>query len=220
MTYITTAFKEGYVPPGALDWGDADDNNAFHAKQIVMDLDGTISTEVAMIHDPEKYDGAVTLGLPKAMTATQIPSPLTVGGALIPKGAKNIEVAKEFVKYCDPAEGRERVFEGRVGALAAGDAVDCQERSVVDRSEGPAPAGLRSARRARPDGAAPTTPTTRHAPRPTPQQVWGTAHASVIRDGVDAGSCGRCGLQADRHDPRQIPDRAELKGKTMSSTTI
>ena len=63
ITYITTAFKEGYVPPGALDWGDADDNNAFHAQQIVMDLDGTISTEVAMIHDPEKYDDAVTLGL-------------------------------------------------------------------------------------------------------------------------------------------------------------
>ena len=27
---------------------------AFHAKQIVMDLDGTISTELAMYHDKEK----------------------------------------------------------------------------------------------------------------------------------------------------------------------
>ena len=33
----------------ALNWNDADDNNAFHAKTIVMDLDGTISTEVAML---------------------------------------------------------------------------------------------------------------------------------------------------------------------------
>ena len=48
LTYITTAYKEGYVPPGALSWNDADDNNAFHAKQMVMDLDGTISTEVAL----------------------------------------------------------------------------------------------------------------------------------------------------------------------------
>jgi multiple sugar transport system substrate-binding protein len=37
------------VPPGAINWNDADDNNAFHAKQIVMDLDGTISTEVAVL---------------------------------------------------------------------------------------------------------------------------------------------------------------------------
>ena len=50
LTYPATAYKEGFVPPGAINWNDADDNNAFHAKQVVMDLDGTISTEVAVIH--------------------------------------------------------------------------------------------------------------------------------------------------------------------------
>src|SRR6202035_3775912 len=48
LTYITTAFKEGYIPPGALSWNDADDNNAFHAKQFIMSLDGTISIELAL----------------------------------------------------------------------------------------------------------------------------------------------------------------------------
>ena len=99
ITYITTAFKQGYVPPGALDWGDADDNNAFHARQIVMDLDGTISTELAMIHDPEKYNDAVTLGLPNDNAGKPIPSPLGVSGAFVPKGAKNVDVGKDFVKY-------------------------------------------------------------------------------------------------------------------------
>jgi len=99
ITYITTAFKQGYVPPGALDWGDADDNNAFHAKQIVMDLDGTISTELAMIRDPDKYNDAVTLGLPNNNEGKPIPSPLGVSGAFVPKGAKNVDVAKDFVKY-------------------------------------------------------------------------------------------------------------------------
>jgi multiple sugar transport system substrate-binding protein len=33
LTYPTTAYKEGYVPPGAINWNDADDNNAFHAQQ-------------------------------------------------------------------------------------------------------------------------------------------------------------------------------------------
>jgi multiple sugar transport system substrate-binding protein len=99
ITYITTAFKEGYVPPGALDWSDADDNNAFHAKQIVMDLDGTISTELAMYRDQEKYDDVVTLGLPNDDSGKPIPSPLGVNGAFIPKGAKNVEVAKDFIRY-------------------------------------------------------------------------------------------------------------------------
>jgi ABC-type glycerol-3-phosphate transport system substrate-binding protein len=37
---LTTPFKKGYVPPGVVNWNDADDNNAFHAKLIVMDFDG------------------------------------------------------------------------------------------------------------------------------------------------------------------------------------
>jgi multiple sugar transport system substrate-binding protein len=99
LTYITTAFKDGYVPPGALSWNDADDNNAFHAKQFVMDLDGTISTEVAMIHDKEQYDDAITLGLPHDNAGNPMPEQILVEGAVIPKGAKNLEVAKEFLKF-------------------------------------------------------------------------------------------------------------------------
>src|ERR1700720_2233659 len=65
LTYPATAYKEGFVPPGAINWNDADDNNAFHAKQIVMGLDGTISTEVAVLSQGKKedYDDIVTMGL-------------------------------------------------------------------------------------------------------------------------------------------------------------
>jgi multiple sugar transport system substrate-binding protein len=52
LEYPTAAYKEGFVPPGAINWNDADDNNAFHSKQIVMDLDGSISTEVAIHRQP------------------------------------------------------------------------------------------------------------------------------------------------------------------------
>jgi multiple sugar transport system substrate-binding protein len=99
LTYITTAFKEGYVPPGALSWNDADDNNAFHAKQIVMNLDGTISTEVAVYHKKDEYDDIVTMGLPLDNDGKPVASPIGVGGAFIPKGAKNLEVAKDFLRY-------------------------------------------------------------------------------------------------------------------------
>ncbi|HXP74928.1 MAG TPA: ABC transporter substrate-binding protein [Stellaceae bacterium] len=99
LTYLTTAYKDGYVPPGAVSWNDADDNNAFHAKQFVMDLDGTISTEVALIHDKEQYDDMVTLGLPLDNAGKPLPEQILVEGAVVPKGAKNLDVAKEFLKY-------------------------------------------------------------------------------------------------------------------------
>jgi multiple sugar transport system substrate-binding protein len=99
LTYITTAYKEGYVPPGALSWNDADDNNAFHAKQILMALDGTISIELALYHKKEQYDDVVTLGLPLDNAGQPVASQLLVGGAFIPKGARNVDVAKDFLKY-------------------------------------------------------------------------------------------------------------------------
>jgi len=99
LTYPTTAYKEGFVPPGAINWNDADDNNAFHAKQIVMDLDGTISTEVAIFKNQQDYNDIVTMGLPLSNDGKPVPSQAINACGLIPKGAKNVEVAKDFLKY-------------------------------------------------------------------------------------------------------------------------
>ena len=99
LEYPTTAYKEGFVPPSAINWNDADDNNAFHAKTIVMDLDGTISTEVAIFKKKEEYDDIITMGLPLSNEGKPIPSVVTNTGGMIPKGAKNIEVAKDFMKF-------------------------------------------------------------------------------------------------------------------------
>ena len=99
MTYPATAYKEGFVPPSALNWNDADDNNAFHAKQIVMDLDGTISTEVAIFAKKEDYNDIVTTGLALSNEGKPVPSQSASTCGMIPKGAKNVEVAKDFLKY-------------------------------------------------------------------------------------------------------------------------
>ena len=64
IEFPARAYKEGFVPPSAINWNDADDNNAFHAKTIVMDLDGTISTEVAIYNKKDEYDDIITMGLP------------------------------------------------------------------------------------------------------------------------------------------------------------
>jgi len=101
---LTTPFKKGYVPPGVVNWNDADDNNAFHAKLMVMDLDGTLSTEVAVKEKhPEWYfKDMVTHGVPgypNDNAGKPVPSIVGVTQGLIPKGAKNVTVAKEFLKY-------------------------------------------------------------------------------------------------------------------------
>jgi len=98
-TFMAKAFTDGYVPPVVLNWNDADDNNAFHAKLVVMDFDGTISTEVALYHDKEQYDDILTMGLPLSNEGKQLPAQVNTFGVVIPQGAKNVPVAKEFMTY-------------------------------------------------------------------------------------------------------------------------
>ena len=138
LTYLTTAYKDGYVPPGALSWNDADDNNAFHAKQFVMDLDGTISTEVALIHDKEQYDDMVTLGLPLDNAGKPMPEQIRRRRRLHSEGREERRRGQGIPQIRHPARGGERLSEGRAGTLAAADAGPRQERSVLARSQGPA----------------------------------------------------------------------------------
>ena len=88
------------MPPEALSWNDADDNNAYHEKLFVMDFDGTLSTELAMIKNKKAYyEEAVVMGLPNRNDGSPMPCSVGAGGGFIPKGAKNVEVAKDFMKF-------------------------------------------------------------------------------------------------------------------------
>ena len=84
---------------GAINWNDADDNNAFHAKQIVMDIERSLSTEVAIIKNQQDYNDIVTMSLPLSNDGKPVPVEQGSLCGVIPKGAKNVDVAKDFLKY-------------------------------------------------------------------------------------------------------------------------
>jgi multiple sugar transport system substrate-binding protein len=115
---LTTPFKEGYVPPSCVNWNDADDNNAFHSKLMVMDFDGTISTEVALYHKKEEYDDILTHGLPLSNDGKELPSQIAIFGPVIPKGAKNVAVAKEFAQYAIQPKVLNQYLKGGLGRWA------------------------------------------------------------------------------------------------------
>jgi multiple sugar transport system substrate-binding protein len=112
---LTTPFKNGYVPPSCVNWNDADDNNAFHSKLMVMDIDGTISTEVAVYDKKEDYDDIVTMGLPRSNDGKELPSQVLAFGGVIPKGAKNVAVAKDFLKFSGQPKVLNEYLKGGLG---------------------------------------------------------------------------------------------------------
>src|ERR1700730_11864344 len=99
LTYPTTAYKEGFIPPGAINWNDADDNNAFHGKQVVMDLDGSLSPVVAITKNQEDSNDIVTMGYAASNDGKPVPPQQESLCGLIPKGEKSVAVAKDFLKY-------------------------------------------------------------------------------------------------------------------------
>jgi len=104
VEFMTGLYKDGFVPPEALSWNDADDNNAYHEKLFVMDLDGTLSTELAWIKNKKAYyEEMAVMNLPNKNDGSPMAAPVGGGGGFVPKGAKNIEVAKDFMHTsCSP----------------------------------------------------------------------------------------------------------------------
>ena len=116
LNQLAKSFKDGYVPPESVNWNDADDNNAFHSKLIVMDFDGTLSTELAMIKDQQAYwHDMMTLGLPLGADGKPMPAQLGAVTMMLPKGAKNPTVAKEFMKYMIQPEILNAFLKGGLG---------------------------------------------------------------------------------------------------------
>jgi len=98
---LTAPYKKGYVPAGAINWGDVDNNNnAFYAKQVVMTPNATISIAVAQAEKKDQYyHDIITTGIPAGNDGKPVPGILDVTSAFIPKAAKNIDGGKSFLKW-------------------------------------------------------------------------------------------------------------------------
>ena len=116
MDTLATIYREGYNPKSSINWNDADDNNSFHSKLCVVDFDGTLSTEIAMLSSmPEELKNVITHALPLDDEGKAIPGFFGIGFAVIPKGAKNLAVAKDFAKYFMQPKVENEWMKGGVG---------------------------------------------------------------------------------------------------------
>jgi len=113
---LSSLFKDGYIPPSSINWNDADDNNAFHSKLCVMDFDGTLSTELGMLKmQKEEVKDVITYPPPAQNNGKEMPVQFGVNCVSIPKGAKNVAVAKDFIKYSIQPEVFSKFLKGGLG---------------------------------------------------------------------------------------------------------
>ncbi|OJY77493.1 MAG: hypothetical protein BGP12_02910 [Rhodospirillales bacterium 70-18] len=100
LTFLTAPYKAGFTPAGAINWGDVDNNVAFYSKQIIMTPNATLSIPVAQKDKTEQYMHEIlTLAPPLGPDGKQVTSLVSIKQAFIPKGAKDVATAKEFLTY-------------------------------------------------------------------------------------------------------------------------
>jgi multiple sugar transport system substrate-binding protein len=118
LTRFSKLFKDGYVPPGVVNWNDQDNNNSFHSKEIVLCFNGSLSIELAQIDQKAEYEDQVTRALPLGNDGKPLPAQIGEFGVVIPKGAQNVAVAKEFLKYAIEPKVLNEYLKGGLGRWA------------------------------------------------------------------------------------------------------
>jgi len=100
LNQLAGAFKGGFVPPDALNWGDPDNNNAFHSQEVVMTPNDTVSISAAVANNKQWYfEDIMTSPIPLGNDGKPVSVLLGVLLAFIPKAGKNPEAAKDFIRY-------------------------------------------------------------------------------------------------------------------------
>jgi multiple sugar transport system substrate-binding protein len=184
VEFMTGLYKDGVVPPEALSWNDADDNNAFHEKLILMDFDGTLSTELAMIANQEDYHNAVTMGLPLGNDGKPMVAQVNAGGGYIPKGAANVAVAKDLMTYWMRPEVTNDNMKAALGRWVPANAQVVKTDPFWLQNTDPHVIPYVK------EIMGPTIPFYEgYTPawgQVNSEQLWGTAHADVIKNGMTA----------------------------------
>lgn len=99
ITFLADIYKKGYVPPGAINWGDADNNAAFYSHQVVMTFNPSLSIPAGKQGDSKTYHDIITLQPPAGVDGKLTPSLVAVKSAIVPGGAKHVDLAKDFLSF-------------------------------------------------------------------------------------------------------------------------
>lgn len=181
LSALTTPYKEGYVPPSAINWDGPDNNAAFHAREVVMTPNYTISIATSVMQEKQEYyHDIMTSPMPLDNAGKPIPALLGVVLAVIPKGAKNVGAAKDFLRYLiEPAHLNLYLKKARGAWLPVIPSIVDSDPYWLDPSDPHRPVAVR-------EGVLGPTTTWPYVFNPAyavvnAEQVWGIAEADAIK---------------------------------------
>jgi multiple sugar transport system substrate-binding protein len=116
INYLLDLYNAGAIPPGALGWDDATNNNLFLAGRIAMTANALSIDYVAKRKDPNLYVNIVHSPYP-AGPAGRFSFVQTFGWS-IKKGSRNKDLAEDFLEYLYSVDRMSQLFLVSEGAIA------------------------------------------------------------------------------------------------------
>lgn len=93
-------YKDGYVPPGAVNWGNAENNVTFLSRDAVLTANPSLSIPGSQRQDPATYfDALATIRWPDKPDGEPMSSVVSVKKVVIFKESRNQEAAKSLLAY-------------------------------------------------------------------------------------------------------------------------
>jgi multiple sugar transport system substrate-binding protein len=114
--YLLDLYNSGAIPPGAVGWDDATNNNYFLGKKIAMTANALSIDYVAKRKDPSLYSNIIHSAYPTG-PAGHFSFVQTFGWS-IKKGSANKDLAEQFLQYLYSQDRLAKLFLIGEGAIA------------------------------------------------------------------------------------------------------
>lgn len=94
----TSNYREGFVPPQAVSWSDADNNISFLSSLSLMTMNPTLSIPGSQVADEITYNERLgSLDWPHCVDGTPMPSIPSIKQVAVLSDSANLEMARDFV---------------------------------------------------------------------------------------------------------------------------
>ncbi|NET56069.1 MAG: carbohydrate ABC transporter substrate-binding protein [Symploca sp. SIO2E6] len=116
LDWYTSFYQEGYVPPAAVDWLNADNNTAFLNGTVLMTLNPSLSIPGSQREDEDIYRNQIaTIEFPQKPDGEKLKYLVSVKQVVIFASSKNQEAAKDFLSYLVQPENLGSYVKGAAG---------------------------------------------------------------------------------------------------------
>lgn len=116
LTWYSSFYQEGYVPPDAENWTNGSNNSAFLNQKVLMTVNPTLSIPGSQREDEEIYYHQIaTLKFPKEPDGERLRPIVSVKQVVLFESSAHQEMAKDFLSYLVQPENLGPYLEGSLG---------------------------------------------------------------------------------------------------------